>query len=84
MRGRQTDVLVERRAAMTRGDFDPDVDWNDQDSSPDEPDEGFELLPPNFLEGQIQNASDAEKDLIDPYPGEKQSSKSTDPDEWHH
>ncbi len=69
---------------MTRGDFDPDVDWNDGERSPDEPDEGFELLPPDYLEGQIREVQDVEKEIFEPYPGQRDASKGIDPDEWHH
>jgi hypothetical protein len=69
---------------MTRGDFDPDVDWNDRDHSPEEPDDGFELLPPDYLEAQNGEVRDVEKDIFEPYPGQSDPSKTIDPDDWHH
>lgn len=68
---------------MTRGDFDPDMDWNDRDRSPEEPDEGFELLPPDYLEIPDGN-TDGPTKIFEPYPGQGDHFKAVDPDDWHH
>ena len=70
---------------MTRGDFDPDVDWGDGHADPANPDaEGFEVMPPDMRSANIDEVEDVERELFDPHPGQRREDKPTDPDEWHH
>lgn len=74
----------QKGAAMSQADFDPELQWDGQNSPGAEPEESDELLPPDLLRADIQDVEDAEEDLIDPYPGIEHGAKSSDPDDWDH
>jgi hypothetical protein len=70
---------------MTGGNFDHDMNWNDQEHPEAlNPDDGFEMLPPDLVQGEIENVKQAEEDLFWGHPGEAVREKPTDPDAWHH
>ena len=69
---------------MTRSDFDPDVDWSERNGEPEEGDEDLEVFPPDLLSGYVQGADQVQKEMPDPYPGNEQEGKKTNPDEWDH
>ncbi|HEX8521825.1 MAG TPA: hypothetical protein VF669_06175 [Tepidisphaeraceae bacterium] len=73
---------------MTRGEFDADMGgWEERVDAPEpreDEDNDLDLLPPDLLNGQIQNVQDAEKNLLPRHPGDARAGKSTDPDDWHH